>query len=83
MFSQDDQGTQQSSSNQGSSGGGGIDDLFKGQVSEPVGSTPDFLQSSSKDNRSGGVPREQYTKYDPGSGRMRTVAGGTTNLFRN
>jgi len=74
------QGTQQSSSNQGSSGSGGIDDLFKDQVSEPVGSSPDFLQSS---NSSRNVPREQYTKYDPGSGRMRTVAGGTTNLFRD
>ena len=83
MFSQDDQGTQQSSSNQGSTGSGGIDDLFKDQVSEPVGSTPDFLQSSSKDNRSGGAPKESYTKYDPGSGRMRKVAGGTTNLFLN
>ena len=81
MFSQDDQGTQESSSNQESTGSGGIDDLLKDQVSEPVGSTPDFLQSSS--NNSGGAPKESYTKYDPGSGRMRKVAGGTTNLFLN
>jgi|9_EtaG_2_1085328.scaffolds.fasta_scaffold01575_1 hypothetical protein len=81
MDDDDNQGTQQSSSNQGSTAGGGIDDLFKGQVSEPMGSTPDFLQSSS--NNSGGAPKESYTKYDPVSGRMRKVAGGTTNLFLN
>jgi hypothetical protein len=79
-----DQGTQESSSKKESSGSGGIADLFKNQVSEPVGSTPDFLQSSSKDkNRSSDVPKQSYTKYDPGSGRMRKVAGGTTNLFLN
>lgn len=75
-----DQGTQESSSRQESSGSGGIDDLFKGQVSEPRDSTPDFLQTPT---RSRETPRQEYQKYDPGSGRTRTVAGGTTNLFRN
>ena len=74
------QGTQQGSSNQESTQGGGINDLFKGQVSEPRDSTPDFLQTPT---RSRETPRQEYQKYDPGSGRTRTVAGGTTNLFRN
>ena len=64
------QGTQQGSSNQGSTQGGGIDDLFKGQVSEPRGSAPDFLSGSG--SKSGG--------FDAKSGRR--IVKGTTNLFQ-
>tara|TARA_Y100000114_G_scaffold144717_1_gene153583 strand:+ start:238 stop:1146 length:909 start_codon:yes stop_codon:yes gene_type:complete len=67
MFTGDDQGTQQSSSNQDSSRGGGIENLSQGQVSEPRGSTPDFLKSS------------QAKRFDS---QGRRLAGGTTNLLQ-
>ena len=72
------QGTQQSSSNQGSSGGGGIDDLFKGQVSEPVGSAPDFLSTSP-----GGSGLDAFGKPKKFDSKGRRLAGGSaTNLLQ-
>ncbi len=65
------QGTQAGTTNQGSKGGGGISDLFKGRVSEPTGSAPDFLSTSGR-STSGG--------FDAKTGRR--LVKGTTNLFQ-
>jgi hypothetical protein len=65
------QGTQAGTTDQGSKGGGGISDLFKGRVSEPTGSAPDFLSTSGR-STSGG--------FDAKTGRR--VVKGTTNLFQ-
>ena len=72
------QGTQAGSSNQGSSGGGGIDDLFKGQVSEPVGSAPDFLSTDR-----GGSGLDAFGKPKKYDSKGRRLAGGSaTNLLQ-
>ena len=78
MFSQDDQGTQQSSTNKESLEGGGIDNLFQGQVSEPVGSAPDFFSTSPK-----GSGLDAFGKPKKFDSKGRRLAGGSaTNLLQ-
>ena len=74
----DDEGTQAGPSNQGSKGGGGIDDLFKGRVSEPAGSAPDFLSTNK-----GGSGLDAFGKPKRYDSKGRRLAGGSkTNLLQ-
>ena len=78
MFKKKDQGTQADSSNQGSKRGGGIDDLFKGRVSEPAGSAPDFLSTNK-----GGSGLDAFGKTKRFDSKGRRLAGGSkTNLLQ-